>query len=884
MRIGGAAPRAESVERVERVTRAVRWTPRRVRVMLWTMVTLSAKFDPPDLEREYRSWEWSGALRRARIAIITASAVFLLFLYPDFLFFGLEWPFGGLLALRLSVVVLGAGALMVLSGPPRPRRFDVLVFLWTAWVGLLTAVILPATRPNAWILHGFIVCVGIPAIYLLVPLRFVGATLIGMGMAVGYLGFVAVTNSAFTYLQAIVLGFALFAANIFGMVTNRWLHSSQRASFLQERSLRRAEENLNTLVDAVPFPVALLALSDGRVRRLNNAARALFSGHTSGGPEVIIEGLAAGVSLSPSSIVAESEAVRELETFDGEGRPRWLLVSSRPMVHDNAPCMILSFVDITERKAAEETLAGAKKAADEASHAKSTFLATMSHEIRTPLHGVLGAVQLLERGSLDVAEREHVGTIRLCARGVLELVDGILDLSRAETGVIIPARLAFDPRGLISSLVESLSPRDASFDVRLDDALSPTLIGDEARVRRVLLNLLDNALKYGDGTPVGLELRVVGDGLPDGGSQAVSFAVDSGGPPIPPDLQSTIFEPFVQLDLPGVNRRGFGLGLAICRREVEAMGGTLVLESPTADNRTRFVFTLSLEPGPAELPEVFAVRPRAIRPLALLVAEDDAVSGRLALALLTDSGHRVTLVTSGNDALKLAAEQRFDAVLMDMRMPGLDGVEASRRIRALPDLEHATVPIIATTANAMIEERVRYLAAGISAVMPKPIDFDALEALLAETVGVETHEVAAPDPAQAPQVFEEAMRLLPLIDEALLARYVRTLGAQKTHALLALCVETGQPLVRSILQAPWDDLETASRHAHQLASAAYSATFIRMGHAAAHLERVARGDGEAQAQAQAREQLSEVWQATLSAYAERAIRQASVVVTSTPTL
>jgi len=858
----------------------MRWTAFQVRVMLAPMVTLSGKFDPPDLELEYRSWEWNGTLRRARIAIITASAVFLLFLYPDFLFFGLEWPFGGLLALRLSVVVFGVASLMLLAGPPRPRRFDVSIFLWTAWVGLLTAVILPATRPNAWMLHGFIVCVGIPAIYLLVPLRFVGATLIGMGMAVGYLAFVAVTNTAFTYLQAIVLGFALFAANIFGMVTNRWLHSSQRAFFLQERSLRRAEENLNTLVDAVPFPVALIQLSDGRVRRLNNAARALFSGHTGRGPEVVIEGLAADVSQRMAPVVGASETTLELEMLDGEGRSRWLLVSSRPMVHDNAPCTIASFVDITTRKADEETLARAKKDADDASRAKSTFLATMSHEIRTPLHGVLGAVQLLERGSLEVSEREHVGTIRLCARGVLELVDGILDLSRAEAGVIVPARVAFDPRALVSSLVESLSARDASFDVRLDAKLSPTLIGDEARVRRVLLNLLDNALKYGDGAPVGLELQVVGGGVPGGSRHAVRFAVDSGGPPIPPEVQHTIFEPFVQLELDGVARRGFGLGLAICRREVEAMGGSLVLESPTADSRTRFAFVLPLEPGPAELPEVTMTQPRATRPLALLVAEDDAVSGRLAVALLGGSGHRVTLVNSGIEALKLAADEPFDAILMDMRMPGLDGVEASRRIRALPDLDRASVPIIATTANAMIEERARYLAAGISAVMPKPIDFDALEALLAETVGVVTEDSPAPRPAPSPSQPDMAMRPQPLVDEALLARYVRTLGEPKAHALLALCVETGQSLVTSIGQARRDDLETVARHAHQLASAAYSATFVRLGQAAAHLEVVARGDGEALDVA--REELRGVWQATLGAYA--ALRPQSDAVTSTPSL
>ncbi|MCC6620524.1 MAG: response regulator [Deltaproteobacteria bacterium] len=712
----------------------------------------SLRLSPPGLEHEYRVWDWPAERRRARIAIITASAVFFIFVYSDVLFFGARWPLPGLIALRASVAISGLVVWLRLRGPPRPRRFDRLMLAWVAWAALLTAVILPATRPAAWILHGFVVCTSIPVVYLLFPLPFLGALVIGIGMAVGYLAFVIATNAELTYMQGAVITISVAAANLMAAVAGRTIRQAQRTSFVQQRALDRA-----------------------------------------------------------------------------------------------------------------------KREADAASQAKSDFLATVSHEIRTPLHGVLGAVQLLERGQLGEREREHVAIVRQSARGMLELVDGILDFARTDARAIRPASIAFDVRRLVGELVDGVATRvrEGRLAVTLDEALPARVRGDASRVRRVLLNLVDNAIKYGDDSPIGIGVRVLSSA--DAGAR-VRFAVDNGGPPIPPELRASLFEPFVQRDQADGVRRGFGLGLAIARRDAEAMGGALVLEDGPG-GRTVFAFELTLgvvneldEAGrlPAGTPTPSEGAARA-RPLDILIAEDDPVSGRLATTFLRLQGHRATLVTSGPDAVAAATVERWDAILMDVRMPGFDGVEATQRIRAQPDAARARVPVVATTANAMPEDRARYLAAGMSAVVSKPIDFATLEATLAALAG------DAPTPP-APEVQATSGppdAVAPLLDEALVARFAAVLGEEATRDLMALAIETGAPLVALAVEAAGRGAgPEVARAAHRLASAAHSAAFTRLGRAAARLEDRARAD--ASQVAGALDELLATWRDTRAAHEARA--------------
>jgi len=676
-------------------------------------------------------------MRRARLAIITASAVFFLFVTSDLMHFGLAWPLPGVLALRASALLFGVLVLLALRGPPRPARFDRLMFLWTAWAALLTAVILPATRPTGWILHGFVVCTSIPAVYLLFPLPFLGALVIGCGMAVGYLAFVIVTNADLTIMQGTVITISLSASNLFGAVAARTHHQTTRASFLQGRAL-----------------------------------------------------------------------------------------------------------------------AEAKRLADAASRAKSELLATVSHEVRTPLHGVLGAVQLLERGALAPDAREHVGLIRRSAGGMLELVDHILEFARTDAGALRSHAVSFDASTLVRELAAMVTPRArGGLALHVDPALPPLLVGDAGRLRRVLLNLVDNAVKYGDASPIGVIVTIVGA---SGNEIRARFAVDNGGPPIPEAVRSAPFDPFVQRDpADGTTRRGFGLGLAIARRDVEAMGGTLTLGDDAA-GRTVFGFELVLavpERGPEPAaPPLEASPARPARAMSLLIVEDDPVSARIAQAFLAQSGHRTQHAGSGPDAVRAATSGTFDAVLMDMRLPGFDGLEATRQIRACPDRERARVPIVATTANALPEERARYLAEGVTAIVPKPIDFAALEATLAGVM---------PDLPRAD--IEAADRVAPVIDEAVAQRIGRALGAHQARELMALAITTGAPLVQEIADAhARADLVAVARAAHRLASAAHSAAFARLGGAAADLESRARAG---QATVDALESVRAAWDAARAAYA-----------------
>ncbi|MFO0746320.1 MAG: ATP-binding protein [Myxococcota bacterium] len=806
-------------------------------------VQADVRLEPAELEREFRIWEWKTALRRARGAIATASAIFLLFAYSDFLWFGTRWPLPGVLALRLSVGARGGGGPEPLAGPPRPERFDRLVLAWTLWAGLLTAVILPATRPAAWMLHGFVVCSAIPAVYLLVPMRFLGGLAVGVVMGAGYLAFVVATNAELTYMQGVVITFSLVSANVFAAVASRAHHRAQRAAFIQQRSLGRAEESLRQLVDAVPFPIVLIARADGRVRRMNDAARALFAGPD---PEAAAAGLAAAAPelLAGADDGDGAVGAREVAARDGQGEARWLLVSTRPIVHDGVPSALLGLADLTARKATEDALAAAKRDADDASRAKSMFLATMSHEMRTPLHGALGAVQLLERAQLGPAEREQVAMVRASARGMLQLVDGILELTRPELGAAPDAPVVFAPRALLREVVLALAARTRpdGVVVDLDPGLPELVVGDEARIRRVLLNLVDNALRHGDATPIEVVARALAVGA-DG--VRVRFAVSNGGPGIPAEARAAIFEPFVQLERPGALRRGFGLGLAIAREDVRAMGGELALEDGQgAPARTTFAFAPTLGAAPSDARPL----PRAAsssRPLALLVAEDDPVSARLATLLLVDAGHRVTLVGTGAEAVAAAGAQAFDALLLDMRLPVLDGEAATRAIRALPDATRASVPIVAMTANALPEDRARRLAAGVSAVVAKPVEFTRLEATLAE--------LTAPE------------RRLPCVDEALLARYAGAIGAAEARALQAPGLATAGPLIEGIEAAGPDRLALALA-AHRLASAAHSAAFARLAAAAARLEDRARADvDDPDALRSARAALTAAWQATRAA-------------------
>ena len=409
----------------------------------------------------------------------------------------------------------------------------------------------------------------------------------------------------------------------------------------------------------------------------------------------------------------------------------WMEVQfSASAVHVRAGDLIeLILSDITQQKKTAAELRAARDGALEASRAKSEFLANMSHEIRTPMNGIIGMQSLALTASSSEDANGYVEGAQRSARSLMAILNDILDVSKIEAGRLEVHLAPFSLRSSINDVVQLFQPRahEKGLDLicTLSEVTPDALIGDDLRIRQVLTNVLSNAVKFTDQGRI--ELRV--DSRPTEPDQLqLDFVVTDTGIGICLENQGVIFEPFRQADSSTTRPYGgTGLGLTISARLAALMGGTIGVEStPGRGSSFRFTMPCQLAPqdgAPARRRAISAPATEPARSLRILLAEDNPVNQKLAQRLLEKRGHSVSVAGDGRQALEAAMQDGpFDLILMDVQMPTMDGLQATRAIRQLESPERNSVPIVALTAFGMKSDRERCLAAGMDGYLSKPID------------------------------------------------------------------------------------------------------------------------------------------------------------------
>jgi len=540
---------------------------------------------------------------------------------------------------------------------------------------------------------------------------------------------------------------------------------------LQNRALREAqqalEESRDRYADLYDFaPVGYATLTrESRITRMNLTAARLLGAERGRGPDLFLgmrlthEGkrdLLA--SLARVLLTDEEESIEVcLGRPPAPRRDLQLVIRRENRGAAGAPstCRVI-LLDITARRQVEAELAqyrqhlealvdartaalvAAKDAAEAANRAKSTFLANMSHELRTPMNAIMGMNTLALRRATDAKQIDQLHKANQAAQHLLAVINDILDLSKIEADRLTLGTAAFNLEDVLADLTDLIGPgvAEKSLELVIDirpDLAHRSLQGDAGRLAQILFNLAGNATKFTARGSVTVRARLVEEHETD---VVLRFEVQDTGIGIAPADQPRLFTAFEQADSSTTRRYGgTGLGLAVSRRLAELMGGTLGVDSELGTGST-FWFTVRLaktkgrvtpaaEPATRPAEEQLRTRhPRA----RLLVAEDEPINRELLRELLADVGLTVDVAADGAQALAMATRTDYDLILMDMQMPVLDGLDAARRIRQLPN--GARVPIIAATANAFTEDRARCLAAGMTDFIPKPVDPDALYALV----------------------------------------------------------------------------------------------------------------------------------------------------------